>query len=133
MKPFNGLKQAMAAPSVLALTDFSRKFLIECDVSGARVGVVLMEEGRPLAFLSQALKDKSLFLSTYEKELLALLLAIQKWRPYLLGQHHTIRTDQQSLKDLLEQQVGTPTQQKWLAKLMGYDFNVVYRSEIENR
>lgn len=86
-------KQAMAAPSVLALTDFSRKFLIECDVSGARVGVVLMQEGRPLAFLSQALKDKSLFLSTYEKELLALLLAIQEWRRTLSSLTASYNTD----------------------------------------
>jgi hypothetical protein len=69
---------------------------------------VLIQEGRPLAYLSQALKGKKLFLSTHEKEFLALVLAIQKWRHYLLGHRVKVRTDQQALKHLLEQKVGIP-------------------------
>lgn len=61
------------------------------------------------------------------------MLAVQKWRPYLFGRHFVIRTDQQSLKYLLEQRVGTLAQQKWLTKLMGYDFIVEYDSGRENR
>lgn len=61
------------------------------------------------------------------------MLAVQKWRPYLFGQHFVIQTDQQSLKYLLEQRVGTLAQQKWLTKLMGYDFSVEYHSGRENR
>lgn len=85
-----------------------------------------------MAFQSQALKGKALSLSTYEKGLLALVLAIKKWRTYLLGSRFTIRIDHQSLKYLLEQRVDTPAQKKWLTKLMGYDFIVEYRSGREN-
>jgi hypothetical protein len=52
-----------------------------------------MQEGRPLAYLSQGLKGKSLLLSTYEKELLALVMPILKWRHYLLGQTFKVQTD----------------------------------------
>jgi hypothetical protein len=45
-----------------------------------------MQNGRPIAYLSKALKGKTLFMSTYEKELFALVTTIQKWKPYLLGQ-----------------------------------------------
>jgi hypothetical protein len=97
------------------------------------IGAVLMQNRRPIAFLSKALKGKALHMSTYEKELFALVTAVQKWMPYLLGRPFVVRTDQQSLKFLLEQKVGTPSQQKWVTKLLGYDFTVEYKKGVDNR
>ena len=96
------------------------------------MGAILMQQGQPIAFLSQSLHGKKLALSTYEKEMLTVLLAVKKWRPYLLGQCFTILTDQRSLKYLLEQKISTPTQQKWLVKLLGFDFTVEYRKGATN-
>jgi hypothetical protein len=72
-------------------------------------------------------------MSTYEKELFALVTAIQKWRPYLLGKPFIVKTDHQSLKFQLEQKVGTPFQQKWITKLIGYDFTMEYKKGVKNR
>lgn len=91
-----------------------------------------MQGGRPISYFSKSLKRRELSLSTYEKEFLALVTVVQKWRPYLLGQAFKVKTDQQSLKYLLEQLVRTPTQQKWLSKLIGYDFVVEFRVGREN-
>ncbi|KAJ8631092.1 hypothetical protein MRB53_024415 [Persea americana] len=55
-----------------------------------------------------------------------------KWRPYLLGRQFTVRTDHQSLKYLWEQCIATTAQQKWLVKLMGYDFVIEYKKGNEN-
>lgn len=54
----------MISPLVLALPDFERSFIIECDAFGLGVGLVLMQGGKPLAYLSQVLKGKVLDLST---------------------------------------------------------------------
>lgn len=92
----------------LALPNLFKPFCIECDVLGKLVGAVLMQQWKPIAFLIQALKGKILSLSTYEKEFYALVMAIQKWRPYLLGRPFIIKTDYYSLKHLLDQKYRYP-------------------------
>lgn len=98
---FENSKQALIAAPVLAVLDFSKIFVVETDASKDGIGVVLMQEGHPLAFISKALGPKWQRLSVYEKELLALVFAVKKWEQYLLGTHFFIRTDQKSLKWLL--------------------------------
>ena len=53
---FNELKAAVAQPLVLALLNFSKPFIIECDALGYGLGAVLMQEHRPIAYHNQALK-----------------------------------------------------------------------------
>ncbi|CAL1403011.1 unnamed protein product [Linum trigynum] len=65
--------------------------------------------------------------STYQKEMQAIITAVQMWRSYLLGQKFHIYTDHQSLRNLLEQRVSTPDQHKWVSKLLGYDYEIHYR------
>ena len=80
-----------------------------------------------MAYYSKALSPTRLGLSTYEKELLAVVMAVTKWRHYFLGRQFQIKTDHQSLKFLLEQRVTTLMQQKWLSKLMGFDYAISYK------
>ncbi|KAF7137908.1 hypothetical protein RHSIM_Rhsim07G0125600 [Rhododendron simsii] len=112
----------------MVVPDYDKPFVLECDASGKGLGAVLMQKGRPIAFYSNALSPTRLGLSTYEKELLVVVLSITKWTHYLLGRKFLIKTDHQSLKFLLEQMVTTPMQQKWLSKLMGFDYEVVYKT-----
>lgn len=131
-KAFTYLKQAITTDPMLALPDFTKPFVVECDASGSGIGVVLMQDSRPIAFFSRTLKGSNLARSTYEKEMIALIAAVQKWRPYLLGNKFIIRTDQKSIRHLLEQTITTEAQQKWLVKLLGYDFKIEYKKGLEN-
>lgn len=97
----------MSIAPVLSLPDFTKVFIIKCDVCANGVGTILIEGQRPLAFLSQALKGRNLQLSIYKNELMALVIAIKKWTPYLLGGSFIVKTDHHSLKYLLEQKIGT--------------------------
>lgn len=90
---FEELKVAMTQSPVLTLPEFTKPFVVECDASNTGIGGVLMQEQRSVAFFSQALDGRKLALSAYNKEMLALVLAVQKWRPYLMGQKFIIRID----------------------------------------
>lgn len=81
----------------------------------------MRQEGHPLAFVSKALGPKNLGLSIYEKEFLAILLAVEKWRSYLLHAPF-IRTDQRSLKFLVDHKISSPVQHKYMTKLL--DWNI---------
>jgi hypothetical protein len=105
---FNTLKLALTSAPVLAVPDFSKRFCIETDACKNGVGVVLMQDGHPLAFISKALGSKTQGLSTYEKEYLAILIAIDQWRSYLLHSEFDIYTDQKSPVHLNEQRLHTP-------------------------
>lgn len=78
------------------------------------LGAVLTQNQRPIAYFSQALSPKARLKSVYERELMAIVLAIQKWRHYLLGNHFIVRTDQKSLKHVLEQREVQHEFTKWL-------------------
>ncbi|GKF34059.1 putative mitochondrial protein, partial [Tanacetum coccineum] len=121
----------MEAP-VLGLPDFNEPFVIEIDALGVGLGAVLQHKGHPIAYLSKTLSPKHQSLSTYEKEFLAVLMALERWRCYLLDIDFIIKTYHFSLKYLLDQRIITPTQMKWLPKLMGYDYEVVYKKGSEN-
>lgn len=100
---FQLLKEALVATPVLAIPDFTKPFTLETDASDVGLGAVLMQEGHPLAYLSKSLCAKNQALSTYEKECMAILLAVEKWRPYLQTVPFTIKTDHKSLLYLTDQ------------------------------
>jgi len=101
---FQTFNTAMCTTSILALPDFTKTFVLECDASGKGIGAILMQEG---AFTNKQLSERNLGKPIYEKEILAILHAIELWRPYLLGKHFQIKTDHQSLKYFLEQCISS--------------------------
>ena len=99
-KAFDQLKEAMSHPPLLALPDFSLPFTLETDACASRLRAVLMQQGRPLSNFSKCLGPQNSAKSIYEKEAMAILEALKKWRHYFLGNKMIIKTDQSNLKYL---------------------------------
>ena len=114
----------MVQVPVLAVPNFDIPFVLETDASAYGIGAVLMQANHSVAYLSKHLCTRSQAMSVYEKECLAILMAIKKWRPYLQHKKFLIRTDHKSLLHLTEQRVTSKIQHKALVKLMDLDYQI---------
>nr|GEV90182.1 hypothetical protein [Tanacetum cinerariifolium] len=96
---FQTLKEAMITTPVLGLPNFNREFVVETNICAVGIGEVLLQEGHPIAYMSKALSPKHQALSTYEKEFLAVLLALEKWKGPL-GGHSRVHVTAKKLADV---------------------------------
>jgi hypothetical protein len=115
---FSQLKQAMVSAPVLALPDFTEMFILETDACDLGIGAMLMQRDDPMTFLSKTLGPHHKKLSIYEKEFLALIMDVEKWRSYLQRHAFVIRTDHQSLSYLTEQHLHLDMQRKAMTHLL---------------
>jgi hypothetical protein len=100
---FNKMKVVMSTCPVIALPDFSQPFVLECDASGVGIGAVLMQGGHPIVFESRKLNESERLYPIYNKEMLAIMHALTKFRQYLVGSRFVVKTDHNSLKYFLDQ------------------------------
>lgn len=105
---------------------------METDAYDLGIGAILQQKGHPIAFVSKALATRHLGMSVYEKELLAIVYVVKKWYHYLCSRKFLIKTDHKSLKYMLEQRITMTKQQKYMARLFGYDFDITYKQGKNN-
>ena len=90
---FEKLKQVVTLESMLKLPDFNLLFEVHTDALDRAIGGVLVQDGLPVAFESQKLKDAEQRYSAHEKEMTAVVHCLSTWRHYLLGTVFFVVTD----------------------------------------
>ena len=99
-KAFQFIKEKVTHAPLLVLPNSAKTFEVECDALGLGNGVVLMKEGRPIAYFSEKLSWVALKCPTYDKELYVLVRALETLQHYLWPMEFVIHTDHESLKHL---------------------------------
>ena len=135
---FRTLKQKLTSPAVLDFPDFNQPFIVETDASCLSLGAVLAqkkEDGKvhPIQYASRTMTDAEKKYSTCEREALAVIFALKKFRVYLLSSiPFTIITDHQALRYTFQKNDVHGRLARWLDFLAEYDFKVEYRAGKQN-
>nr|KYP52749.1 Retrovirus-related Pol polyprotein from transposon 17.6 [Cajanus cajan] len=124
---FQELKQKLTQEPILALPDFNKTFELECDALGIGIGVVLLQGGHPIAYFSEKLHGPTLNYPTYDKELYALVRALQTWEHYLVTREFFIHNDHESLKYLRGQGKLNKRNAKWVEYLEQFLYVIKYK------
>ncbi|XP_040971345.1 uncharacterized protein, partial [Gossypium hirsutum] len=126
---FNKLKECLTNAPLLSLPDFNKTFEIECDASGIGIGAALMQDGRPIAYFSEKLNGATLNYPTYDKELYALVRALETWQHYLWSKEFVIHSDHEALKHLKGQTKLNKRHAKWVEYLESFPYVIKYKKE----
>ena len=130
---FDLLKLRMTTADVLAHPHQDRPYIITTDASGFAVSGVLSQDQpdgirRPVAYMSRKLNSAERRYATHDKELLAIVKAVEHWRCYLEGNGHPILllSDHRSLQHLNTQPNLNDRQARWVEKLSDFEFRIEY-------
>jgi hypothetical protein len=100
---FKHLKKLLTTLPVLAEPNTTKPFDVYRDASGSGLGGVLMQEGRVISYSLRQLRCHEEHYPTHDLELAAVVMALQMWQHYLLGNVVHIYKDQESLKYIFTQ------------------------------
>lgn len=129
---FQDLRHRLVTAPILAFPDHSRVFILDTDASATGIGAVLsqqQEDGteRVIAYASKVLTRPERQYCVTRRELLAVVIFIHQFRPYLLGKQFLLRTDHGSLTWLSNFKDPEGQLARWLERLQEYDFKISHR------
>ncbi|CAN6552306.1 unnamed protein product [Malus baccata var. baccata] len=133
---FKHLKEALTSAPIITPPDWSLPFELMCDASDYAIGAVLGQrknkQPHVIYYASRTLNDAQLNYSTTEKELLAVVFALDKFRSYLLGTKVIVFTDHAALKYLLMKKEAKPRLIRWMLLLQEFDIEIRDKKGVEN-
>ncbi|KAJ0454905.1 putative nucleotidyltransferase, Ribonuclease H [Helianthus annuus] len=136
LKSFNALKQHLVEAPILQSPDWSLPFEIMCDASDHTIGAVLGQRvnKKPVAiyYASKTLSDAQLNYTTTEKELLAVVYALDKFRSYIWGSKVIIFSDHSVVRYLMEKKDAKPRLIRWVLLLQEFDFEIKDKKGCDN-
>jgi hypothetical protein len=136
LQSFHTLKEALVSAPIIQHPDWHLSFEIMCDASDYAVGAVLGQskdkKHYAISYTSQTLTGPQLNYATTDKELLAVVFAIEKFRSYLVGAKVIVYIDHAALKYLLTNKDAKPRLIRWILLLQEFDLKIRDKRGVEN-
>ncbi|GBM07567.1 Retrovirus-related Pol polyprotein from transposon 17.6 [Araneus ventricosus] len=127
---FTTLKNCLVSPPILSQADFTKPFVLRTDASSYALGAVLLQgadmEEHPIKYASRLLNSAERNYSTTEREALAVVWALNKFRGYIEGSKITVASDHQPLKCLMKLKSPSGRLARWALQLQSFDLNLEY-------
>ena len=133
---FTKLKNMLVSPPIMRSPNWDLPFEIMCDASDYAIGAVLGQREDKKAFViyyaSKTLDSAQANYTTTEKEFLAVVFALEKFRSYIVGSPVTIFTDHAALKYLLSKQDTKPRLTRWILLCQEFNLTIKDKKGVEN-
>ena len=124
-KVFEAIKQVIMTLPVLAYFNKTKKHTIQCNASKKGLGAVLLQESKPVMYVSRALTETEQRYSNIERELLAIVFALERLNHYTFGRTIAVQSDHQPSQSIWKKSIvsASPRLQRLLLRLAHYDIN----------
>ncbi|XP_057418149.1 uncharacterized protein LOC130712328 [Lotus japonicus] len=136
LKAFESIKKSLVTAPVIVAPDWSLPFEIMCDASDLALGAVLCQKKERVLYViyyaSTVLNEAQRNYTTTEKELLGVVFACEKFRPYILGFKVVVHTDHAALRHLFAKQDSKPRLIRWVLLLQEFDLEIIDRRGKDN-
>jgi hypothetical protein len=135
-KAFEKIIELLTSAPIMQAPDWSLPFELMCDASDYAVGAVLGQrrEGKPFViyYASRTLNNAQINYTTTEKELLAIIFALDKFRSYLIGSHTVVYSDHAAVRYLMSKQDAKPRLIRWILLLQEFNLTIKDKKGVEN-
>ncbi|XP_073137281.1 uncharacterized protein [Henckelia pumila] len=136
LQAFEVLRERLVTAPVLTSPNWELPFEVMCDASDSAVGAVLGQRidkvFRTIYYASKTLNEAQLNYATTEKELLAVVFALDKFHSYLVLSKITVYTDHSAIKHLLAKKDAKPRLIRWILLLQEFDLEIRDKKGVEN-